>query len=720
MNSTHKLLPTELVAFVHHVELNRDGWWDKAMHRLVLVSVWLASDLPSPDDIKKTLKSEFGLTVGDAKIESTIAALEKQEFLVRQPGNKFLIPDERRSIFEEEVTAAENSAIAAKKHFCDLVKEIFDDLSPEDVWVKFESVFLAPLIRENGANAYKFIAGEEMTVTRGLVHKFNEEFGPTHREKLFNLVVRFLDPSNESVRSYISRMLHATFCVAASGLPDTVISKLTGSVKKQIRFHLFVDTNFLFSIMSIHDNPSNSSAIELKELIASLKSNLKIDLYVTSRTIEEAQSSISAAQLRLAEFPTGPNFTRAASKMRLSGLDARFFDARAKKSGKLSSEEWFGTYLNNFVSLAESNGVKLFDENLDNYATRQDVIDDILYVQNEEKDRGKQEKAYKVIEHDMILWHLVNDKRPNYMESPVEAKDWIITLDYRLIRFDKQKRENHRGQVPICIHPISLIQLLQFWIPRNKKFEEAILSSMTLPFLFSEVDAEAEDTSLRILKGIGRFEQSDQIPEDAIERVMLDEGLRARLRAEENEEKDAKMIRDSMVEELGGQAKREKQRADESDEIVKHRDSELRALDKKIEGKDREIEKLKKQFATKVATFKYFLVLAFIIAISGLLAWSLPMLGLFQSSINLIGTNWFRVVVSLLGFFVMHLIFEQLVKQKEPMNHLQIFQIGIKFRRWLWSVVITAVVGIVVIIIAGNIQNATDEKPQTAPLQIDK
>jgi hypothetical protein len=61
-----------------------------------------------------------------------------------------------------------------------------------------------------------------------------------------------MNPAAVDVRSYVSRLLHATFCVEASGLPESVIQNLNTSGGKQIVFRMFVDTNFLFSILALH------------------------------------------------------------------------------------------------------------------------------------------------------------------------------------------------------------------------------------------------------------------------------------------------------------------------------------------------------------------------------------------------------------------------------------------------------------------------------------
>ena len=333
------------------------------------------------------------------------------------------------------------------------------------------------------------------------------------------------------------------------------MTKLNSSVGKPIRFVLFVDTNFLFSLLELHENPSNAASEELRGLIAQLKNNPRIDLVVTPATIEEAKSSIGYTKGQLSGLPSGRNFTEAALQARFSGMAIRFLSERLLRDGKLSVEDWFDPYLKDFVPMARSKGVELFNEKLDGYSTRQDVIDDIhLVMKYEEKFPEVRRKSYPKVAHDMVLWHFVNDKRPAYVESPIDANQWILTVDFRFIGFDAHKQKLSKSKVPLCIHPTSLIQLLQFWIPRTKEFEEAMLGSLRLPFLFQDFDAEAERTSLKILKGIGRFEGNEELSKNTITHVMLNDGLRSRLHGENTEGAEIALIRHAGAEYARGAA----------------------------------------------------------------------------------------------------------------------------------------------------------------------
>jgi hypothetical protein len=596
MNTNHSLLPREAVALVQHIELNKAGWWEKAIHRLVMAAVWLADAPPSIDAIQATLQSTFKLSLPTAKLNYVLTLLESRKMLLRLPSNNYRIPDDQRAVFEKEIAASEKVEVQAKDSFCKLITDASACLDPEDTWKTFEHDFLGPLIKQVGVNAYRLVVGEKLELDPALVDHFLKPFPPETHSKLRTVVTTFIDPKNPEVRAFISRMLHARFCVEASGLPEEVLTKLNASVGKPIRFVMFVDTNFLFSLLELHENPSNAAAEELRELLAQLKHNPRIELVVTPETIEEAKSSLGHAKGLLSGLPPGQNFTEAALQARFSGMAIRFLSERLRRNGKLSVEDWFDPYLKDFVPLARRKGVEIFNEKLEGYSTRQDVVDDILLVmQYEKKLPEARRKSYPKVAHDMILWHFVNDKRPAYIESPIDANQWILTVDFRFIGFDAHKQKYSKSKVPLCIHPTSLIQLLQFWIPRTKEFEEAMLGSLRLPFLFQDFDAEAERTSLKILKGMGRFEGNETLPQDTITHVMLNDGLRTRLKGEHSEEAEIALIRDALVEEVKLLAEAEAQKAKILEDEIRNRDSELAAVTAQKEAAEHEHAQTKKE-----------------------------------------------------------------------------------------------------------------------------
>src|ERR1035437_246187 len=128
MTADPSLLPKEVAALVHHIELNRSGWWDKVIQRLALAAVWWSDHPPSVDEIKQTLSQEFKLSLSHDKLRAVLSALEKQDLLVVLPEEQYRIPDAQRLVFERDIAAAEKVESDARAFFCTLAQGLCADI----------------------------------------------------------------------------------------------------------------------------------------------------------------------------------------------------------------------------------------------------------------------------------------------------------------------------------------------------------------------------------------------------------------------------------------------------------------------------------------------------------------------------------------------------------------------------------------------------------------
>ena len=730
MSVAHSLLPREVSALIHHVELNRAGWLDKTLNRLVLAIVWLANDNLTREQISRALREDFGLTVGNDKLSSVIELLKTEESLIEIASGVYRIPDSARTDLEREIKEAEESEIQARKYFHSLVQKSCSKLNASVVWKTFEHKFLVPLVRDIGANTYRLITGKEQTVDEDRVKSFLSEFDQEYQSALKAVVDSFLDPKRGDVRGYITRILHTYFCVEAIGLSESVLNKLKNNTKKPLRFRLLVDTNFLFSLLGLHENPSNASASELHELLATLTSNPQVLLYVTPKTIDEAKRAILAVKDWVSRVPMSNNFTNAALRVGMSGLSKRFFAERQQRNSMLTADDWFDPYLTNFVSMARAAGVELFNERFDEYGTRQDVVDDILLVMEYEKKKlpEKRRKSYRNVAHDIILWHSVKDRRPAYVDSPTDAREWILTVDFRLISFDAFKLKKGETHVPLCLHPTSLIQLLQFWVPRTQKFEEVMLSGLRLPFLFQQFDAAAERLSLAIINRLGRFEGSTNIPEETVISVVMNDGLRSRINDGQKEEEQIQLVRDAYLEEMKLRVEAEKAESQRLKTIVEDKSVALAGSQKERTSKDVEINELRMRLETEKAKSRttdqklfrinneksdlksklvqmqkekshrrslliYWGLFSVTVGLSVITGW---LVLYFHPSMSCrFGADKVSVASGLFIFLVVHLLLEFFLGRYQRFKRLWPFKQVRRLRKYLWGIVVTFIIAVV-------------------------
>ncbi len=544
-------LPREVLSLVHHVELNRAGWWKKAIQRLILSTVWLSKENPTLQTILEHLRRDFQVNLDIGRVRDQINALCTSGVLVSLPDGRLKISERALKEFEKDLQEAEQIERNVKNTFVELVKDRCPSLQPEKIWTTFHDELLLPLIRELGARTYELISGIRVDLDVSATFPgFLRQFPSESREPLRNTIVTFLDPKNPDVRRYILRCLNAYFFVETIGLTEETLNSIADLVNLRPSFTVFVDTNFLFSILGLHENPSNEAALSLRELITQLSGRVTVNLYALPVTIDEARRVLATAEQSLTGLRLTQNLADAALEAGLTGMTRKFVEESKKAEFRLNPADYFQPYRKDLIQILRSKGVEFFNEKVDHYNTKQEVLDDIVEQQEfEEKRYANRAKTYEVLKHDIVLWHFVRDKRPKLVESPLDAKYFIVTIDYRFLRFDALKRSKMKDSIPICLHPSTFVQILQFWVPRTPEFEAVMLSSIKLPFLFQEFDPVAERMTIRILQALGRFQNIGDIPKDTVTAVLLSEVLRQRLSAEQDVEKQVERVREALIEE---------------------------------------------------------------------------------------------------------------------------------------------------------------------------
>ncbi len=273
---------------------------------------------------------------------------------------------------------------------------------------------------------------------------------------------------------------------------------------------------------------------------------------------------------------------------------------------------------------------------------------------------------------------------------------------------------------------------------------------MRLPFLFQAFEVESERISLRILKGLGRFEGRGDISAETIASVILNEGLRARLQSEKVENGDAEivLIRDALLEAMKARAAGEADKAQQlQDTLLKKeaalgvlaasglsKDEELKRLntklvleasrataaDEKLTASGAEVSRLKADLERiedgrnrRFALFRYLWLLAIVILAASAAAWKADRLA--PNWARVIGSESIKALAAIMAFVAGHLLLEWVARTDVRMTRLWPFDQIRRFRRWLWGfVVIGFAVGVLGNLYANRIQKQMDREP-TAP-----
>ena len=524
------------------------------------------------------LRSMFSINLDPQEVKSRTDALCSSGMLVCLPSGELRIAEHALREFENGRKVSKEAEEIVKRKFVAILHEDCRALDSEATWGHFSDLCLLPLVREMGARTYEMLSATKVELDGTTSFpKFLERYPEDIRSALQRAIVRFLDPKDVDIRSYVLLHLNAHFLLEASSLTEDTLHRLGRLAELKPTFIVFIDTNFLFSILGLHDNPANYSATALLDLIPRLPGTVSVKLYVCAPTLDETRRVIDAHResLRGLRFP--PNVSGAIGIGQLSGIAMRFVEECRRSRRSLSADEYFRPYLTSLLRIVREKGVELYNDDLDKLKSEQGVIDDVLQRRDYEQERyGSRAKTYEELMHDVVLWHCAARKRTARVESPVDAKYWVATIDFRLLGFDAFKLKERPEDVPVCVHPAVLMQMLQFWVPRTPQFEEAIVASLRYPFLLYGFDPAAERATIRILESLARFENVGDLSQDTIARVLMDQALRGRLAKENDVEKRVEIVQ-SVIAEESASARIERDEARSALEEAKRRAEELEA-----------------------------------------------------------------------------------------------------------------------------------------------
>lgn len=533
-----------ILALVHNVELNKAGWRNKTIDRLVLAALWLRVEALSAIQIHDLISTELGFQADHSEISRALDRIKSEGSVDPQSQGRFLLTELKRIGLDAEISQVEREENAAASKWQQCVEEAMaGDYVP---WKTFKDQLLEPVVTTLGAGTYELLLGKPARDDLRVFDSFATAMAPLDRGKLRLAIDRFFGAREENVRSYVLRCLRADLSLKAGQLPQQIIRTLLARATDMPHFVLLIDTNFLFSLLDLHQNPSNEAAQALRNVLGNLPEDVQVQLYVLPITCDEVKRVLIASKHACAGINIEPNLARATlSSGFTSGVIQRYIQRCLEAGHSISPDDYFNPYLESLNHILRANQISVLDLNTEELRTKQAVIDDIEEFRAGLEKR-KRPRTYDRIEHDVILRHVAVDHRRSAIESPSEAKYWVITVDYTFIGFDAFKADEH-GSIPVCVHPAHLVQMLSFWTPRTPEYEDALVECMRLPFLFQEFDREAESVTMAILRALSRFEDVRDLPESAVIDILINQGLRARLADNLPGDEEFELVREALV-----------------------------------------------------------------------------------------------------------------------------------------------------------------------------
>jgi hypothetical protein len=544
MSSRH--LSPEIVSLIHHVELNESGWWKKAIGQVIKGVLWTAEIPLTMAALSAGLKRELDIALDADILRKQLEILISQNSVIRLHGDTYKLTEVSR----RELTAAHEKATAEQQacveSFLLECSRHCAGLAPQEVW-DFFSKSLRGAVQVAGANLYHLLADGNLSREPDWLSIFLSRY-PEHVEGLRKVLASFFSTDNHVCRGQVLRLLTAHFFAEASQLRPATISLIEGARTKRV-IRVVLDTNIIFSILQLHDNPADDAAQTLLDIAKHNNQKLEIKFYVFPGTLDEAQKTLANQMNLVRNIRVTNALAGAALTQPLPSIARKFFSA-AKGSPGLTAEAFFQPYISDLRTILMGKNIHVLDAHPSIYNMRQDVVDDVLDEQEREKREvpESKRKGYDTLLHDVVLWHAIKDRRGSDPDTPFDVEYWAVSIDWRLMAFDKMKRKANESKLPLVLHPSSLVQLIQFWVPRSAILEEGLVDSLRLSLYFQHFDHEDERATIKVLDSISRFENVADLPESTLKLVLANQVLRGRLRdASASNDVVFELVRDELI-----------------------------------------------------------------------------------------------------------------------------------------------------------------------------
>ncbi|QUT17086.1 hypothetical protein [Rahnella inusitata] len=522
-----KPLSNELISLVNYVELNKSGWWKKATSQIIVGFLWECESDITAIDLHAKITSDLNISIPIENITSQLDYLLSKEKILKNNLSYRLTENERKSLKIRNIASFDENAKVETLFKALLIKEkITQDTSI--VWEDFRTELIKS-IQKIGANTYTFLKNGTLYNNHDWLNGFLNKYPSELHISLKKVLTEFFNPNVEYTKNYILRSLNAYFFVEATQLKKETI-KILENTKKQRNVKIILDTNFVFSVLGLHENPADESAASLLSLSEKVGS-VKISYYILPTTLEEIKKVVAYQLDNLKRVRYSPHLARAAIKSGIkSSIAAKYFTECSKTNDILSPEAYFLPYTDGLVRHLEHKGIKILEWPTVHYPSDERIISDqVTLWKKEEKRPESQRKRYEAIEHDLIFWYIIKDHREETAESPLDENYWGVTIDFSMIHFDQLKRKIRQTNLPVVLHPTNLVQLLQFWVPRDDALESGILETMRLPLLFGEFDAKDEKVTIEIIQALTTFKNINDIDIDILSSMLADKALKQKI-----------------------------------------------------------------------------------------------------------------------------------------------------------------------------------------------
>ncbi|WP_273215629.1 hypothetical protein [Runella zeae] len=459
-----------------------------------------------PVDFKELIENIdliYDVELYDAELKECLKKLFNENIILFEHNQYSLTVNEKSKFkaLNANLSIDENKRFESFKNLIEVkLKYKLEQEDLKKLWSTFNK-YLYSCFYYYGIKAIEYFhpAGESKNISSN-AQLFNEALNDLQNQHLsiiFKLLIdNFAEYASENDINFINDLGQKTLAFVSLGLsPDDAKENFDSAI---IDWILYLDTNFLFSILDLHINPETESCKELLKLVLENKEYIKIkfrysdlthkELRDKKKDFENIDSSLTKSAIRaLLKSEDLDDFSRQYYTNLLTNPDQtlhpnEIIDLSDRVLPKKHIE------ISRSKTRLEHLGEKYINLKIQDY---QRYIDDL----NEIREQFAQEKGNKVPreryrsdkqkEHDISLRELILDSRsslkgknPNTFN---EVKYYGVTLDDLLIKYDIYEiRKAGISKYPTFFKPSFLLNQLVKILPiKTNNYKKAFIKAVS-------------------------------------------------------------------------------------------------------------------------------------------------------------------------------------------------------------------------------------------------
>ncbi|MFH1201224.1 MAG: hypothetical protein V1484_02800 [bacterium] len=534
----HQEVFRKLAYFTAPSALGEDGLSESILDNLIEHVLYLKTTAISLSNIQNFIKSQFKLNFEIDEVKLSLDRLVSKSLIIKNRGD-FSLEIRHRDQLKKLVNEKIEHERQIFQKLTERIKGQYSELTQEMIaHIRDDfQLFLTNFFLLSGAEAVQLIYGNPKEIS--------EIISKVEKKNIFDL----LPIRNETIK----KIEQKEFCefvnllsdqekIYLQDLLDRSLQYFTITVDKKceafltadfVNWNLFVDTNFIYNLLGLNIGFSGSKRKNTEKILELCK-KASIKFFVSPVTLEEFTMSVSRAR----ELLLGDQISR------------KLYKIAGDVTGNAILSAYYGAYEEHNISpkdfLAKTDNIKdvLREYGIDEKTDySQSIKETKEFVETVNKLISLTGKEKNVAEHDAFHYLLILKLRSREGANNTfrTNKSWFLTHDGLLAPFD---RENRKSEIPFCIRPYQLRQILRPLFSRTDDFESVFIDFITEPTsrAFPVISTEIV---MKVLARVTYFEKefSVQNSPELATKILTNQHFINQLRElREDEDKQVKLI----------------------------------------------------------------------------------------------------------------------------------------------------------------------------------